>query len=74
MKIDNKLIKKGRSRDGGWTKQQLLIVGVGWPPLKGWKDKIIGNDISKKDAEMFINLNPNEIEKKTGSFFCYWER
>jgi len=56
MRITEELLKRGTSRNGGWNKEQLEILGVSWPPIKGWKYRIIGQNISDKDAERFLKL------------------
>ncbi len=33
---DNRATKLG----GGWTRRQLELIGVNWPPAKGWIDRI----------------------------------
>lgn len=29
-----------KSSNGGWSKAQLALLGVPWPPVKGWKEQI----------------------------------
>src|SRR5262245_40113153 len=31
---------------GGFTKRQLSILGVAWPPKKGWLKRMVGKSIS----------------------------
>lgn len=33
-----------RTADGGWTRETLASLGVGWPPPKGWKEKLCNGD------------------------------
>jgi hypothetical protein len=56
MKITNEFIKLGASDRGGWNKHQLEVLGVPWPPTEGWKDRIIGTEISDEDAKEFLYL------------------
>ena len=35
------IIEKGKTSNGGYTKRQLEIIGVEWPPHKGWKKEFI---------------------------------
>ena len=62
MKITIELIEAGRSERGGWTKQQLALLGVTWPkgksPRHGWQQEIIGHEISAADAVEFAGLGP----------------
>lgn len=34
-------IEAARTPRGGWTKKQLAIGGVPWPPPKGWKKRLL---------------------------------
>jgi len=45
--ITNTWIAAHASLDGrGWTAGQLRVLGVPWPPPKGWRRKLIGTAIS----------------------------
>lgn len=41
MKLTKEYIESKRTSNGGYTKKQLLEWGVTWPPLKGWKKKLL---------------------------------
>jgi len=41
--ITDELIESGKSAAGGYSKAQLALLGVAWPPISGWKRPIIGN-------------------------------
>lgn len=56
MHITQDLISKGGSGSGGWNKQQLDLLGVPWPPKKGWRKRVCGKHISRADAEKFLAL------------------
>lgn len=30
-----------RSERGGWNKASLAAMGVNWPPLRGWRQKLL---------------------------------
>jgi hypothetical protein len=36
-------IEAGRSERGGWTREQLALWGVPYPPPKGWKARLAGD-------------------------------
>ena len=44
---------KHRTKNGGWTKKQLEVIGVCWPPIKGWKKRAIGREITSEQVEAF---------------------
>jgi hypothetical protein len=54
--VTAELIEAGRSERGGWSKAQLALLGVVWPPPAGWKRVVIGRSIPQADAERFVQL------------------
>jgi len=56
LQITDELIEAGKSDRGGWTKAQLAILGVPWPPEAGWKDRVRGRLIPKSEADRFVGL------------------
>ena len=63
MKITRNLLNSGASGAGGWTKEQLALLGVVWPPVSGWPGRIIGTEISDADAERFVALRGHKLKK-----------
>ena len=63
MDISEELIAAGTSERGGLSKRQLALLGVDWPPVRGWKKSIIGRAISEEDAEVFLRLARCEAER-----------
>jgi hypothetical protein len=55
--VTDALLEAGKTQSGGWTKAQLEILGVAWPPQPGWKQKVRGTLIPKSDAERFLALS-----------------
>ncbi len=41
---------------GGWTGEQLKLLGVEWPPPKGWKARLIGARVPGSVVAAFIRL------------------
>jgi ribonuclease HI len=56
VRITDDLIRAGMSGAGGWTREQLAIPGVGWPPQAGWRKRVIGTEIASEQAERFTRL------------------
>ena len=52
MIITNELIESLKTRNGGWTKRSLAVLGINWPPTKGWKNRIIGNELAITDLQL----------------------
>lgn len=64
MLVTNEFLEKGRSDSGGYNRKQLELLGVAWPPLKGWKKAIIGTNIGDDVAEMFISLTGRTLKSE----------
>lgn len=44
-------IEAGRTKKGGFSKDQLAKWGVSWPPSKGWKAKLLaGEDVGENET------------------------
>ena len=39
--VTRELIERLKTKNGGWTKSTLKLLGVPWPPPKGWKNKLL---------------------------------
>ena len=48
MQITYQLINSLKTEKSGWTKDSLKYLGVDWPPVKGWKERIIGGHTQGK--------------------------
>jgi len=53
------IIERAKSEKGGYTKKQLEIIGVEWPPHKGWKREFKHKQIiiSQEQLKEFLNIN-----------------
>ena len=45
MIITEEWIVKNKTPNGGYNRKQFEILGIQYPPKKGWKDEIIGIDL-----------------------------
>lgn len=52
--LTHELIEYGANVHG-WKKAQLQALGVDWPPVKGWKSKLIGKKVSREALKAFMN-------------------
>lgn len=57
MTITNRLLHLGESGRGGWNRKQIEILGLEWPPRKGWQQTVLGKPITQEDAKRFVELN-----------------
>lgn len=56
MILTNEILNKAETRKGGFTKKQLAIIGVSWPPPKGWKKKRLGDHFPEKTLRDFLGV------------------
>ena len=61
IKLTENDIKNGESKNGGYSKQQLELVGVKWPPRKGCKKEIIGKTFDGEVINQFISLKDQHL-------------
>lgn len=70
MTITNEFLIAGQSGAGGWNKRQLALLGVDWPPVKGWKHRIIGTEIPDEDAMKFLSWKGQARDIMTHELSC----
>ena len=51
--ITYEYLQEHRTDAGGWTSKQLKIIGIDWPPVKGWMDGVYGKCLTKEEAKAF---------------------
>jgi hypothetical protein len=39
-----------------WNKRQFEVIGVSYPPVKGWMDYLLGKEIPDEAAQLFLSL------------------
>lgn len=44
--VQQQWIQQHATAHGGYTRRQLAILGVGWPPAPGWQVAAVGRQIS----------------------------
>ena len=54
--VTEELLELGMSSRGGWSREQFAILKIQWPPVKGWKARVIGTLIRQEDADRFVEL------------------
>lgn len=57
VEITNQFLERWKTKNGGWTKKQLMLLKITWPPTKGWKERVIGITISMQEANEFKNIS-----------------
>lgn len=47
VKLTNEHFNQIKTPAGGFRRRPLEILGVPWPPQRGWKAKLIGTEIDE---------------------------
>lgn len=55
MKLTRELILAARTSKGGWTRAQLEVIGVAWPPTYGWQNRAIGREMTEEEYLRFCD-------------------
>lgn len=64
MIVTKEWLESGMKSGVGIKKSQCEILGLSYPPLKGWKKKVIGMIITKEQSEAFLELkNKRRLQK-----------
>jgi len=67
MLITREWIKKHSTAKHGWTRKQLEVLKVPWPPEKGWLSQLIGRAIDEDAAREFERLGQERRKKLAGA-------
>lgn len=65
MKVTKKFIFDNTTEKGAWTRAQLEILGIKWPPVKGWQQRVIGKELTSDEAEQFKKFAKVSAKGKT---------
>ncbi len=71
MIVTNEWLKSNRTPKGGYTRRQVELLGFTWPLDKGWKEKIIGKEISENVVKQFETIASGVVkgQKSISTFF-----
>jgi hypothetical protein len=56
MKVSDEWLTANATRNGGYTKRQLALLNVHWPPVSGWKAQVVGLDIDAATTAEFEQI------------------
>ncbi len=66
MKVTTELLEQGLSRNGAWSRKQLVAIGVPvskrFKLWKGWKDRLIGSEITEQQKNKFLDLKDKHLK------------
>jgi hypothetical protein len=49
-------VMAARSSSGAWGARQLALIGVSWPPVRGWIGVAVGKEFPDEVIRAFIDL------------------
>ena len=53
MLITKEFLDTNTTPKGGYNRAQLAVVGVSWPAPKGWKKRLVGQEITAEQEVLF---------------------
>ncbi len=68
MIITDDWLIKNKTPAGGYNKKQFDILGIQYPPQKGWKEKIIGKDLCEEKVKEFENISCGNMKGQKSIF------
>ena len=60
MTLTREILMQYRTPKGLWRKVQLEALGLGWPPEKGWIERVIGKELTDLQFHQFTGKNPDQ--------------
>lgn len=54
--LTRELLKNGMCKQAGISRAQLRLIGLDWPPKKGWMDAMVGVWVDDLDYERFCQI------------------
>lgn len=60
IEITSKWLHDNSTRGGGWTAKQLRVLGVQWPPRRGWLADLIGQRMTPAQKADFEAHHQNQ--------------
>ena len=67
MIVTTKWLLANRTNNKSWTKAQLKVLKIQWPPKKNWIGLVKGRfltDQQKEDFEKYVNVTENKDLQK----------
>jgi len=57
-------IDSHKTKAGAWTRKQIEALGLKWPLVTGWKDRLVGEIITAEQANIFETENVRKVKGK----------
>ncbi len=66
--VTTELLEQGISKNGAWSAKQLralnVPIGKRFKLWKGWKDRLIGSEITEQQKNKFLDLKDKHLKPK----------
>jgi hypothetical protein len=72
FEVTEEWVRRYQNGNGGWTRDQLEALGIGWPPREGWIRRVVGIEISDESRERFerqLDRKAVNRERRGGELF-----
>ena len=56
MRLTEEMLAQGASGKSGYSRKQLAIFGIDWPPVRGWKKELLDREVSEEAFAEFVQL------------------
>jgi hypothetical protein len=56
LTITKQLLSLGMSRNNGFSREQIVLLGERYPLKKGWMRRLLGKPISTSNYQKFVEL------------------
>ena len=57
MIITNEWLINNTTKSGGYTRVQLALLGVNWPPVSGWKKNVVDTEVDDNITHQFEQIS-----------------
>jgi len=58
------ILESLRTQSGGFNRDTLMLIGVGWPPYKKWKKKLVGTEIDSELLSLALRSSENIVSEE----------
>lgn len=65
--ITSELLASAKTPAGGYTRAQMDVFGVGWPPPKGWPRFLIGRVVERDVFDRFLQARNVSAKERLSS-------
>lgn len=56
IRLTREILHSASTNNCGFNREQLYLLGVDWPPVKGWLSGLIGRQVSDETWQMVVKL------------------